>query len=86
MEILILVCKRFNVNPAQVFRCAFDYSEVRIHSTEMEDYFLSCCCRRDCFGDINLVYTLPNFVKNYCFDLLVGITKLPSQEEIEVYN
>jgi hypothetical protein len=82
-ELIMLVCKKFDVSEAIVFRCAYDYAEIRIPTNIMFWRFLDCC-------EVNhrwelKVVSLPEFVEDFCIDVLANRVKLPDEAEILNY-
>jgi len=80
MKLLILACRKSGLNPAQIFKCAYDYYEMRVDSEEMEYYFRSCCVRDD--RNKLMVSLVPKFVEDFCLDLMAGKTTLPTKQEM----
>ena len=80
MKLLIIVCQKFNLEPPQIFKCAYDYFEIRVSETRMEEEFYSCCFM-DTAGKIFIV-RVPKFVEDFCVEVLMGKISLPTKEEM----
>ena len=88
MKLLIQVCKRFRRNPAEIFRCAYEYAEIRISSETMQKHFYSCC-KVDLKGR-SYVVRVPDFVTTFCEALLEEKkekrVKLPTRKMMKTIN
>ena len=73
--LLYFVCQRYKVHPAEVFKLAFEYAEIAISPNECQKYFKHCL--KHFKGHDYYVAIEPEFVQDYCLDLLIGKTKLP---------
>ena len=69
------VCVCHNLHPIEVFRLALDFHEIRRHPQTIAQYFVSCCEKKP-NGDYTLVF-LPDFVRDYCLDVLAKRTTIP---------
>jgi hypothetical protein len=75
MEMFILVCVRFNIHPIVLFRFAFEQKVAMVSSENLMEYFLKFCeidDKRRLF-----VTEVPEFVEDYCLDILAKRVKLP---------
>ena len=79
MKILIDVFLRFHLHPADCFKFAYHYAEIRRHPKGMYNDFMSCCVK-DGKGNLALIH-IPLFVENYAIDLLSGRIKPPDMKK-----
>jgi hypothetical protein len=84
MQLLILVYKKFKAAPELVFRCAYDYEEIRIDPKNMENDFLSYWKQKG--SGKMFLEKIPEFVEDFCLDLLAGRTVLPTALEMSIYK
>jgi len=76
MQALLAVLGKFNMNPVEVFRNAFHYAEIRKSNKRMQQTFVNCCVKVD--GKF-VLECVPEFVQDYCLDLLTGRTQKPKE-------
>ena len=79
MKTLLAVLSKFNMNPVEVFRNAFHYAEIRKSKSAMQRTFVNCCVKIDGKYILDCV---PEFVQDYCLDLLTGRTKPPQERKL----
>lgn len=84
MQLLIRVCKELKVSPAKVFRCAYDYSDIKLAPELMEIQFESCYLE-DKDGKRWMIHS-PWFVQDYCIALLAKKVTLPTNQEMMSYK
>ena len=70
---LLLFAKR-NCHPVILFWEAFCYYEMRVHQEWVGQYFLTFCDKGKDKGVFNLL-EVPNFVEDYCIDVLAKRAK-----------
>ena len=72
MNIIEYCAFKFESDPAFIFFCAHDYNEIRLGDKGIASRFLAY--------DTSEEKKLPDFVKDYCCEVLNGTIKLPFWE------
>jgi hypothetical protein len=79
MQALLAVLSKFQMNPVEVFRNAFHYAEIRKSNKRMKLCFVNSCVQVDGKYILDCV---PEFVQDYCLDLLTGRTQPPKERKL----
>ena len=66
----MIVCEKYGVHPARIFKLAYEYAEDYSHDHDMEEHFKTSC-REDRDGNLK-VWFVPKVVENFCLDILAG--------------
>ena len=85
MQSFLLVLFKHRLHPATIFKFAFDYYEIRIHPKKMKRYFLSWCEVVD-KKQTMVLEEVPQFVENYCLDVMAGRAKITYYQQLKDKN
>lgn len=77
MRIMYLLCEKYKIHPAEIFKLAFEYWEIPFNPDALHDYFLHCLKCVDKRGRIYVVEVEPEEVTDFCIFILAGRVKLP---------
>lgn len=75
MTVFYLVCQKYKLHPLVVFALALLYNEMYWHNKKVIRYYHSFLVEVD--KDTVRLNSVPDFVENYCLDVMAGRTKVP---------
>ena len=73
--LITIVCKKYKIHPAEVFKFAIEYAEILMSKDDQLDYYIKCC--RKTRNNTYVIDVEPEFVNNFCLDILAKRTTLP---------